>query len=317
MEWFFNRGAKKVCKEGIVGVYETPTSIAMVYVVPSDTQITVKAQYFEAGEDLTRKQTVLKKFVAEHELQGVPCTFVLGLGDYSLNLVEAPTVPKAEVSKAVSWTLKDRVSFPIEEAIIDTFELPFTRASDNTSMLYAAVVQKRVVSRIETFVNESGLELKFIDIPELTLKNISDKSPEQEKGCAFINLHPTGGKLILTKNESLCVTRSFNLDLDDLTTEEAPAILETLSLEIQRSFDYTNSLFKKTIPSVLVLAPTTLDKFVIESSIKSSLGVEVFYLKLADYFVFENSLEEGDEPEFLFALGATMRKKEVVNATTD
>lgn len=317
MKWPFSRGKNKASKQGIVSVYESPNSISMVYLVPGETQPTIVDQFFEVGEDQMRRQTVLTKFVSKNDLKGVPCTYVLGFSEYSLSLVDAPSVPKAEVAKAVSWTLRDILSFPVEEAIIDTFELPFHRANDDMKLLYAAIVRKTVVSRIETFINETGLELKYVDIPELALRNLAEKSPDINSGCAFVKLVSNGGKIIMCSENNLCVSRSFNLDLEDLTTEKGPETLEALSLEVQRAFDYVNSLFRKSIPNVLVLAPTVCDKMVIESSIKSSLDCEINYLKLSDHFVFENAIDEYDEPDYVFPIGAAIRKEEPIDAPTN
>ncbi len=296
----------------MVGITETPTSISAVYAIKNGTQVTIKAQQCERVGDLAAKQRFLTQFVTDNSLQGVLCSYVLEVGEYSLNLFDAPAVPKEEVHRAVRWLLRENINFPIEDAIIDTFELPFARAKDNGKMLYAVAIRKELISKIENLIAPTGLVLSVIDIPELVLKNVVNRHPQQLKGCAFIQLSPTYGKLILCREEQICITRSFELKLEELgqDQEQDSRILEALALEVQRSFDYINSVFRQNIPNIIILAPTGVNKEVVQNFLKSNLGAEVYCLKMAEHFTFEKPLKEEEEAEYLLAAGVALRQPE-------
>ncbi len=314
MKWSFRREKKKGSKdkEGIVGVCETPKSIAIVWALSLESKIIVKSHTLQKAEDLAAKQAVLQQFVTEQALQGVPCSYVLAPGEYGLNLVEEPAVSKVEVAKALRWVLRDLVNFPIDDAIIDTFELPFLRAKDNTKMIYAASMRKEMIPKIEAFIGPSALVLKFIDIPELILKNVVNLHPQEMKGCALLYLGPKHGKLILSRNQQLCITRSFELKSDELGKDSArdSKILDALSLEIQRSYDYIGSVFRQNIPNVILLAPTLTDRKIVQESFKSSLGAEIYFLKLSELLTFEKPITDEEEAEILLAAGAVLREWE-------
>lgn len=312
LRWNFNWGKKKSHKEGMVGIYETPVGIAVVYGVLEDPKPIINAYTFEAADTVEAKQAVINKFVIAHALQGVGCSYVLGTGEYSLNLVESPLVAASEIPMAMRWVLRDLINFPIEEATIDTFDVPFLRARDNIKMIYAAAIQKQRVEKIEKRIKSSGLILQFIDIPEMTLKNILSRNPQKLKGCALVQLGAKSGKLILCRDDQICITRSVDLKLENLGQDSAQdaKTLESLALEFQRSFDYLNSVFRQNIPNTIVLAPTVIDKNIISESLKANLGSEIVELKLSEIFKFHQLMPIDEEANYLFAVGAVLRTKE-------
>lgn len=313
MKWNFRWGKKQRQMPGLVGVSETATHIAAAYTVIHDGKVIVKGHFCAEAGDLAARQQLLGQFVAEHQLQGANCTYVLGSSDYGLSLVEAPLVAKQEIAHALRWLLKDSVNYPIEEAIIDCFDVPFVRAKDNVKMVYAASIHKDLVPKIQTLIEATGLLLRFIDIPELALRNIVNFHPVETKGCAFIALSSTGGKLILCRGEDLCITRSFDLKLGELgkNPNEDSGILESLALEVQRSFDYISSIFRQTIQNNIVLAPTLVNGTIVMDSLKSALGAEVFLLKAVECFSFEKSITEEAVAECLLAIGGSMRQEQL------
>lgn len=296
----------------MVGIYVSSIGIALVYGVLQDTKPIIKAHAFEAAGTLEAKQAAISKFVSDHALQGVSCSYVLDMGEYSLSLVESPQVALSEVSMAMRWVLKDLINFPIEEAVIDTFDVPFLRAKDNIKMIYAAAIRKQQVMQIGTLIKASGLMLKCIDIPEMALKNILIRHPQKFKSCALVQLSDQGGKLILCRDDQLCLSRAFELKLDDLgkNSEKDPKTLESLALEFQRSFDYMNSVFRQSIQNMIVLAPTSIDIAIVTESLKANLGAEVVQFKLSEIFKFEEPLISNEEIKYVFAAGALLRAEE-------
>ncbi len=316
MRWPFSLSKKEespvqAVAKGLVGFYETDNSLSIAYGIDEGVGVVIKAQAYQnfSRGDTGIKQVALQRFVETHQLAGVACSYVLGTGEYSLYLVESPAVPVQERSQAVSWLIRDLVNFPIEEAVIDTFELPFARARDNLNMLYAVVMRKKQVAEIESFIDGSGLILKLIDIPELALKNVINLDPKYKEGCAFIQLYEQGGRLMLCQDNSICMIRSFDLKLDDLLSESGAQFLESLCVEIQRSFDYVNSMFRKNISNTVVLAKIPRDISVIQAAIKNTLGFEVDIFDFGQKIKTEKPLSEEESTECLCAIGTVLREK--------
>jgi len=324
VQWPFSFTTKaqapiQLAAEGFVGIYETPKSLSVAYGVSDGSVVTIKAQFFQSLSlgDAGIKEVALERFVRTNHLEGVSCTYVLGPGEYSLYLVESPAVPIQERSQAVSWLVRDLVNFPIEEAVIDTFELPFARARDNLSMLYAVVMRKSQMTGIEQLVNGSGLFLTHIDIPELALKNIVNLDSKYKEGCAFIQLHAQGGRLMLLQNNSICMIRSFDLSLDDLVSPSGATALESLCLEIQRSFDYVNSMFRKNISNTVVFAKTSVDMSMIQEAVKNTLGFEVNIFDFSEKLKVEKPLSDEESIECICAIGTILKDQVLENEATD
>ncbi len=312
MKLNFSWNTQKHQKEGLVGIYASSVSIALVYGILHDVKPVIQAHVFETADTIEAKQAVISKFVHDHALHGVDCFYVLNMGEYSLSLVESPQVAALEVPMAMRWVLKDLINFPIEEAVIDTFDVPFLRAKDNIKMIYAVAIRKQQVMQIETLIKAAGLILKCIDIPEMTLKNILIRQPQKFKSCALVQLNEQGGKLILCRDNQVCLSRTFELKLDDLgkNSEKDPKTLESLALEFQRSFDYMNSVFRHSIQNMIVLAPTCIDVAIVAESLKVNLGAEIVQFKLSDIFKFDKPLTGGEEMNYVFAAGVLLRAKE-------
>lgn len=316
VKWIFNRGTTKSQLKGLVGVHETPDNLSVAYGAPNESnKMVIKAFTSQAASNREAKQTIIKRFVMEHQLQGLPSCYVLSANEYSLNLVDAPAVKTDEIPLALRWVLRDLVSFPIEEAIIDTFELPFPRARDNAKMLYAVAIRKTIIPTIESLIEGSGLVLKYIDIPELVLRNILNQDPRYLNGGAFIQLNAHGGKLILCKNLQICMTRSFEQKLEELletSTGNTEKALESFELEIQRSFDYLNSVFRQSISNALLLSALGMKQELIQKALKSALGAEVNFLKLSEILTLEQPMTELEEVQCLLAIGAAIREEEKI-----
>ena len=315
MDWRFSWMEKKRKREGMIGIIESAASLNLVYGVLQREKLVVKAHQRVVAPTLSSRQAALKQFVIMHDLLGVETTYVLNPVEYHLTLLEEPLVAKEEVSQAIRWLLKDSINYPIENAIVESFEVPYPRAKDNSKMVYAVAMNKNIVVKVEALVNPSGATLKYIDIPELALCNLINENKEMSKGCVFVQLEAYGGKIILCRHEEICIARSIDLKLKNLgeNKEDDNALLETLALEIQRSFDYLNSVFRQSVQNVIVLAPSSLDNTLIKTSLSSALGAEVSLLNLEELVSFETPLSEAENKESLLAIGAILRQRKVVS----
>ncbi len=111
----------------------------------------------------------LSDFVKENHLQHVLTNFVLKSSDYRLVYLDAPQVSDSELPVASRYLVKDFISFPLNEAVVDAFKVP-TRAGQKQKM-YVVVAE---VTRIEAYVKmleHANLTVDCMDIPELALAN--------------------------------------------------------------------------------------------------------------------------------------------------
>lgn len=316
MKWIWGRNNDKEILKGLVAVHETALGISMAYAAPKadPKELIIKAYNYQPTPEVEQRQAALGKFVLDHGLEGAACSYVLPINDYTLTLSDAPNVAAEEVSQAMRWLMRDVVNYPIEDALIDAFELPLPRARDNVKMAYGIAIRKTLIPRIEKLIRDAQLSLKSIDIPELALRNVVSYHPEDAKGCAFIQLYPTGGKLIISRGGMIYITRTIELKLEALNGEISgnidSKVVDQLALEIQRSFDYLSSVFRQTMANSIVLAPTLINTQELQITLKNALGMEVYKDNISETISFEQPISEIDQANCLLAIGGALRPEE-------
>ncbi|MEK8089037.1 pilus assembly protein PilM [Thermithiobacillus plumbiphilus] len=223
---------------------------------------------------------LLSRQVREHNLAGSPCVSVLHRPDYQLLLVEAPQVPEAEILSALRWKIADQIDFPVNEAILDYFELPPGQTAD-TRQIYVVAARESVVQARVDLLRGIGLDPAYIDIAEKAQRNLAARLPEDEQGLALLEIAEDESLLTITRQGQLIFSRAIafgtgnlvdglvesagfapemaraqigteGLGEPEILTDILPAAqqilrqqAERLALELQRSLDYYDSRFRR------------------------------------------------------------------------
>lgn len=239
---------------GVVGVAFSGEGAAVVQLRPprrDDAPAIGACTYFH--RDATAADGVLRDWVEDQRLVGVPAVGVLAPGEYQVVQVEAPAVPANEMRQAASWRVRELIDFPLDQAVIDTYDLP--EAGQRGEKKINVVVARRamVAERIE-LLRESGLELTAIDIPELVQRNVCTYLPTTRSGHALLALEHGSGLLTIFRDGEQLLARSLETGHGDLQREDR-APIDSLVLEVQRSFDYFESALQQPSPGMLHVYP--------------------------------------------------------------
>lgn len=318
MDWLFkNLGEKEKPddKKGLLGIYRGTDGMSLAYgYYENEKKMEILAHTFEPTPDHIQQQAALTKFVIDNQLENVSCCYILQPNHYQLSLVEIPNVPHAELKQSVRWLMRDSINFPLEDAVVDLIEIPLPRAKDNVKIGYGVAVRRGLIPPIENFLKDSGIKLKYLDIPELALRNIGNLYPYSGYSKSLLYLKNTGGTLMLFVEEGLYLSRSFDLPLEVLTQniKDKPPVLEQLALEIQRSLDYSSTLFRQASPNLIVMAPTLLNNDVIQSYLRDTLGLEVKTFSILNQIPFSETITQPETVQCLFAIGAALRDERPV-----
>ncbi|WP_022940969.1 hypothetical protein [Psychromonas hadalis] len=182
---------------------------------------------------------VFSALVTEHHLQGALVSVVLGREFYQTLDLEKPKVEESELLATLPFSIKDLVSESVFDLVVDYYDMPFQqRKGEQITVIY--LPQTRVLT-IRDMLLTLGLKLKGITVEELALTALLGMHDETN-----ILLSQQNNELVLTvvKQGQLYFThrlRGFN-ELLALPLEEVEnALLDGLSLELQRALDYINS----------------------------------------------------------------------------
>lgn len=234
----------------MLGLEIRPDGIAAAYL--SDKDLRYKFLPCNAAERLS----VLRGWLEEQGLEGARCNVVLPPGQYKSYLLDKPQVDDQEIVDALSWRLNDMLEFDIEDAVIDAFEFPDDALRGRPQQVNAVVARKLAIKSVVDLVNDADLKLLHIDIADLALRNILHELSEAgaSQAQALLYLRKGGGVLAFTKNDTLYLARHFDFSIEALNDPaEQDNVIQTLALEVQRSFDYFESQLAQLPPQALVV----------------------------------------------------------------
>ena len=244
------------------------------------------------------------------DLAHASLTSVLPSGAYQMLLVEAPNVPDDEMREAVRWRIKDIIDYPVEEAVIELFEMPPHTNTGQHPMVHAVATRRENVLEQIDLMARANLQMKAIDIPELCIRNFAVHLPQDEDGVAFLHFVADCGYMTITRQRVLHLIR--RIDTGTTALREAGADLvrsversSAISLEIQRSLDYYESHYDYRPITEIVLGPGGgIDS--LAGTLKEQLGLKVSRADFATMFELEQELNADQQSDCLLAVGAAL-----------
>jgi MSHA biogenesis protein MshI len=230
--------------------------------------------------------------------------------DYQIVQVESPEVLPSELRAAVRWKLRDAISFNIDEAAVDVFEVPEPVRRTQTKMLFAVAARDSSIQRVASLLKPIARGFNAIDIPELCLRNVASVLPQDAKGVAMLAINERFAQLVVARQGVMYLTRRIETarGFNPHTASKGPSIdAGAIALELQRSLDYYESHYDQTPIGDLVLAPANDLTRVLAEALKAETGLRVNVLDARDVFnVYKTGELVTDWPS-LMALGAALR----------
>lgn len=264
---------------------------------------------FRPAEDDEGTLEALRGAVHDHGLRRRPTVCVLSRGRYEIQQLQAPAVPEEELAAAVRWRLKDLISVSLEDAVIDTIPVP-QGPNRRESMVYGVAAQREQIEHLTHMVREAGLRPSAVDIPEMAIRNLAARIPEQGGGVAVLGIDEQDGLLTITRNDALYLARGLEMGAVHLRAD-SQQVGERLALELQRSLDYYDSQLYGAPPAAICVLP--LAEFESESLVEqlnTELGVPVRLLDVADLVGDSEPLAPARQRRVALAVGAALRRSE-------
>jgi MSHA biogenesis protein MshI len=201
----------------------------------------------------------LARLRKEHKLDQYRCTTLLRFADYQLHLIDAPSVPRAELKNAVRWRVKDIIDYPLDQATVDVFSVPDAKGSiENPKSVYAVSARNDSVGKTVRPFNESNVSLESVDIPALAQRNIARLHEQEGRGLAVLAFYDECGKLTISAGGELFMTRRVEVTRDQLleaNEDRRHDLFDRIALELQRSLDHFDRQYAGLPVVKLLLAP--------------------------------------------------------------
>jgi len=249
------------------------------------------------------------QFLKECGLDRQRCSSLLDIGEYQLLVVDAPEVPPAELRAAVRWQIQDLIDFHIDDAVLDVFDAPPGGPAGTRKQMYVVVARAATVKQRIDRLEQAGLDLEVIDIPELAMRNIAARLPEDEAGLATLYISAHQCLITLTHQAILYLTRSIDFGYRDLqeNASNPHTLSDRLALEIQRSMDYYEQHFHQAPIRTIAMLPMPVTLYGLEDALQQTLGLPTRIVSLGDVISGGQEPDQASAASCLLAVGSALR----------
>jgi MSHA biogenesis protein MshI len=199
------------------------------------------------------------------------------------------------------------------QPVVDLFDVqPFQSEKKPISFVVAA--REKYLRRQVELAQASELALQAIDISEFALRNLTQLFTEEERGTAILLLQAQGGLLIIARDGVLYLTRSLTIGMNELlpladgNLEALTEQLDSIVLEVQRSFDYCESTFHLPMVSRMLVAQTGREVSAVLSYLDDYLSTKVEPLSFAEVLEVPADIDQLELNSGLLAIGGALRQ---------
>ncbi|MFD2167765.1 type IV pilus biogenesis protein PilM [Thalassotalea euphylliae] len=207
------------------------------------------------------QEPAIKQLVSQDNLSSQGHV-VLAPTQYQIVQVDKPNVPEEEVLGALKWQIKELVTYPPEDMVLDYFTGP-TLAGGAEKVNVVCASKDNLKSMVQLF-EDSDITLKTITTEEFAFASLV---PFQEHAVLLLCQQPNEEIIILiVKMGRIYFHRRLRgyAQIATKTIEELSfGAIDSLSLEIQRSSDYFERQLKQApIKEIQLILPIKNEQFI-------------------------------------------------------
>jgi len=249
-----------------------------------------------------------QKIVSDNVVNGIPtlksqyqlegnCQVVLSSQQYQIIQVDKPDVPESEILGALKWQIKDLVPYNPENMVLDYFDGP--RLVGTAEKINVVCAEFSLLKDIVDRLDKGDLAVTLITTAEFAFAKLL---PINSSPCLLICQREDEEVLLLIIQDGRVYfhrrLRGYAQIATKSEDELATTVVDSLSLEVQRSIDYFERQLKQApIKSIKVIIPIENEGFLARKLAENThITVELLSMPIG----FER------QREFAAAVGATM-----------
>lgn len=246
----------------------------------------------------------LKHVLKDINIKGARVSIVINCPQSCTKISVIPFMPKSEIMHALKWEMKNFISFPIDEAVLDYCILQEIHEAGVKKLKVAvACCPRETVDRYLGLLRSIGIKPSLFTQHAFALKNVAAAILPDNKTAAFLDMGHCITELIILRGNEIAFSRRLPAAGRDLTEEMTQTLVSdhgtmTLTCEeaerIKREYGLLSSdccgMLEDRISSaqLIALQRPSMEKLVTE---------------VERSFAFYREKEHGDVVESLFLLG--------------
>ncbi|QOL26739.1 hypothetical protein LP316_05420 [Thalassotalea sp. LPB0316] len=256
-----------------LGVSLTKKGVAYCHIAERNIQDAQRLKL--VGDDVVKSLNVLSSSLG---LSG-ECRLILAPSQYHMVQIERPNVSEDEINQALKWQVKELVNIPPDDMIVDYFDGPELIGS--APKLNVVVAAKSELSSYVNELHQEDITISAISTEEFAFAQLL---PPQDDAHLLLVQQPDEELVILIVKQGQMFfhrrLRGFSEIAQKSQDELAFGIIDSISLEIQRSTDYFERQLKQApIKTIKVLIPNENESFIARKlSENTNVAVELFTL---------------------------------------
>ena len=254
-------------------------------------------------------KATLQQAIKQTNATDAQAVFGLKVHDSKFHKVQKPNIPEEERNTSLLFLMKDRLGQAVDNTMIGCIDYPEGCRHDDQLMVFE--VNKPHIASLVEAGHGCGLNIDAIDVVELLYGDLIYSEEEMHKGIGFIVEHDTGVHLLLYRDHSLYLIRRLQDISDLLSCLPAPGnaqMADALTLEVQRTLDYYDSLMGQPTPANLYIMPSISDMTALAEYLNASLAPSVSMLDLNNLLDLPEALDYASQQDVVVAVAASLRR---------
>ena len=236
---------------------------------------------------------------------------VVDADDYQVVQVEAPDVLPSEMRAAVRWRLRDAISFEVDEAAVDVFEIPDPARRTQTRMLFAVAARDAAIERSDQHA-ATRRERLLRDrhsraVPAQPQRAAAAGRQGRRDAGAQRELRAAGHDAPGSDVPHSSHRHRASFRAARAGARRSALDAGALALELQRSLDYYESHYDQTPIGDLVIAPGGERAQRVAAALRNETSLRVSVLDVREFCNVYKSGELVTDWPSLMALGAALR----------
>jgi MSHA biogenesis protein MshI len=120
----------------------------------------------------------LTRAVSDLGAKGCRANVTLPLGNYHMAQIERPPVDPGELIDAVRWRIKGQLDYPVEDAVIQVFDVPHSE-TQRVPLIHVVAAPNRTIRELTALVKRAGLVPSKVTIVELAVRDLASRMTER------------------------------------------------------------------------------------------------------------------------------------------